>query len=479
MTPSQAADGWPKVEELADEFNLKIVGPAVNYCDQCVDIPGVDSDSDPISYLDAFFAACPDCRVDYIAVHNYMCYAGPLADYIARFKKYKKKIWLTEFACWDQSTITLDMQKSLVIGAIDYLENDTNVFRYSWFTGDRYGKWPYLDIYGTQPGQLTELGQLYLNFNSTHDENAFVDIPGRIEAESYAKMLGIQLEGTQDVDGMANVGYFDAGDWLQYNVNVAETGEYYIYIRISSNATTAVSLKENGTVLNSLSIPSSGGWQNWKTYSFPVTLEKGKHKLQLHSSIGKFNINWIAFSKGVNTAPTLIADEDTVITLPENSIYLTCTANDMDGNKLTYKWSKQTGPTSGIIVSPTGALTEITGLTEGSYTFRVTVSDGIETVSDMVKVTVQATVGMVDIGKKDKYRIYPNPTSGFLNIEIVPGTEETPLSFIAFDGRVVLNDRIAAGESNHLIDMTNFPKGLYLIRIGTSTDGFKTKVIKE
>ena len=134
MTPSAAAAAWPGLEAIADEFGLELVSPAVNWCGNCVSEGGVTF-TNPYDYLDAFFEACPDCRVDYIGVHNYMCYSGPLIDYLEGFRKYGKKIWLTEFACWDQATITLDMQKNLVIGALDYLDNDTMIYRYSWFTG--------------------------------------------------------------------------------------------------------------------------------------------------------------------------------------------------------------------------------------------------------------------------------------------------------------------------------------------------------
>ena len=205
MTPSQAAAAWPRLEKIARDFGLKIVGPAVNYADQPVTENGITF-TDPIAYLDAFFAACPDCQVDYIAVHNYMCYAGALSSDIQRYKKYKKPIWLTEFACWDQPTITLAMQKDYMMGAIDYLEGDTTIFRYSWFTGRMGTRYPYLELFSTQSGQLTELGQLYLNFNPIHDPNSYAPIPSRLEAENYSSMAGISIQATSDVSGFYNAG---------------------------------------------------------------------------------------------------------------------------------------------------------------------------------------------------------------------------------------------------------------------------------
>jgi len=476
MTPAQVAANWPKIEELADEFGLKIVGPAVNYCDQCVDIPGTTADSDPYNYLDAFFAACPTCRVDYIAVHNYMCYNSALQSYIKGFLKYKKKIWLTEFACWDQATITLDMQKSLALSAIDYLENDSNIFRYSWFTGDRKGSWPYIDILAPKAGELTELGNLYVNFYPVHDEKAFFPIPSRIEAESYSKMAGIQIETTQDFDGLANIGYFDGGDWLQYNVDAPESQEYQLYLRISSNANTSIEIRENGEKLASLTIPSSGGWQNWKTYNLPLNLTKGQHKLQLYSATGSLNVNWIAFTKAPNNLPTVISDEDSTITLPQSVIYLTSTAEDLDGTQLQYKWTLVSGKTNCVIKSPLEANTEITNLQEGKYTFRVTVSDGIATAYDDVKVTVQKTTE-VEQNEFSQFIVYPNPAKSKINIELKKVDGAATLSVIAADGRVRIQHEITGLSSE--INVETLEKGVYLINVESQSGCLQTTFIIE
>jgi hypothetical protein len=166
MTPSAAAAAWPALEAIADEFGLGIVGPAVNFCGNCVSENGTTY-TDPVKYLDDFFAACRGCRVDYIAVHNYMCYRSALAWYLGNFYKYGKKIWLTEFACWDQpaSTVTPQFQINYMNDALNALENDTMVFRYAWFIG-RTGtidSYPYQSIFDADPGTLTDLGSQYVN----------------------------------------------------------------------------------------------------------------------------------------------------------------------------------------------------------------------------------------------------------------------------------------------------------------------------
>ena len=311
MTPSQAAAAWPRLEKIARDFGLKIVGPAVNYADQPVTENGITF-TNPIAYLDAFFAACPDCQVDYIAVHNYMCYAGALSSDIQRYKKYKKPIWLTEFACWDQPTITLAMQKDYMMGAIDYLEGDTTIFRYSWFTGRMGTRYPYLELFSTQSGQLTELGQLYVNFNPIHDPNSYSPIPSRLEAENYSSMAGISIQATSDVSGFYNAGWIDANDWLEFNVEVPAEEDYTVYFRIASNAATTLDLRENNVTLKTLQVPSSGGWQNWKTLQTTVHLTAGKHKLRVFTNRGQFNLNWIELTP-IGKFPTSISESSQTI----------------------------------------------------------------------------------------------------------------------------------------------------------------------
>jgi hypothetical protein len=195
MTPSAAAAAWPALEAIANEFNLKIVGPAVNFCGDCVTENGTTY-TDPVKYLDDFFAACAGCRLDYIAIHNYMCYQSALQWYLGNFYKYGKKIWLTEFACWDQpaSVVTPQFQIDYMRNAISTLESDTMVFRYAWFIGrsDNINAYPYLSIFDAAPGTLTELGTQYVNLPAA---NATV-VPMRHEAMDFQLQTCFRARGS-------------------------------------------------------------------------------------------------------------------------------------------------------------------------------------------------------------------------------------------------------------------------------------------
>lgn len=157
MTPAQAAAAWPGLEEVAAAKGLKLVSPAVNWCGDCVD--GVSND--PVDWLDKFFAACPGCKVDYIAIHSYAPGSEALRNYLTKFKKYNKPLWITEFAPWDPPKPDYEGVVTYMKEAIPILENDPDVFRYSWFA-TRVGSNPDINLLAAD-GVLTKLGQLYVS----------------------------------------------------------------------------------------------------------------------------------------------------------------------------------------------------------------------------------------------------------------------------------------------------------------------------
>lgn len=126
-------------------------------------------------------------------------------------------------------------------------------------------------------------------------------IPGKIEAESYADMQGIDLENTLDIGGGLNVGWMDAGDYLVYYINVLEQGEYTVDYRVAVNASGAeykLYINDDEIPLITTTFSSTGGWQNWKTVtSDPFILETGTYKITLEITKSGSNLNWLEFKK--------------------------------------------------------------------------------------------------------------------------------------------------------------------------------------
>lgn len=294
LTPAQAAAQWPRIEAIARDYNLKIVGPAVNFSPGQVDIPGTDDDSSPWAYLDAFFAACRNCQVDYIAVHSYMKEASAVDWFVSEFERYGKPIWLTEWASWDDGgPANVNQQMDYMATTVRMLENNPNVHRYSWFIGRWEGsdRFPYLDVLGND-GQLTPLGGLYTSIPS----NAFsYRVPTRIEAEGAHQNVGFQHEPTTDATGgYVNLCWANTGDFLEYKINVPASGTYTLDLRLATAMNgRQINVSLDGGALYTQTVNNTGGWQSWNTFSRQVNLPAGEHILRLEAMTNDININWL------------------------------------------------------------------------------------------------------------------------------------------------------------------------------------------
>jgi hypothetical protein len=136
-----------------------------------------------------------------------------------------------------------------------------------------------------------------------------LSIPGKIEAESYGTMSGIATENAADTGGGQNVGYIDTGDWMDYPVTIQTAGTYAVTFRTAGwNAAAQLQLKNGATVLATVSVPNSGGGQNWATtISVNVPLPAGNLTLRVGVVAGGFNFNWMNF---VNASARLATREE-------------------------------------------------------------------------------------------------------------------------------------------------------------------------
>ncbi len=119
-------------------------------------------------------------------------------------------------------------------------------------------------------------------------------IPGNIEAESYDVMSGVQTETCSE--GGLSIGWIDAGDWLDYHVTVQTTKAYTVQFRVASPySDTQLQLRLGDTVLTTVTIPNTGGWQTWQTAAATVNLSAGSQTLRIYAVTNGWNINWVNF----------------------------------------------------------------------------------------------------------------------------------------------------------------------------------------
>ena len=77
-----------------------------------------------------------------------------------------------------------------------------------------------------------------------------------------------------------------------------------------------------------------------------------------------------------NNPPVANAGPDQTITLPTNAVTLNGSAStDADGTITSYAWSKISGPNSYNIANASGVSTVVNGLSQGTYLFRLVVTD--------------------------------------------------------------------------------------------------------
>ncbi len=134
-------------------------------------------------------------------------------------------------------------------------------------------------------------------FNAANGLNSGpLTIPGRIEAESYFDMNGIQTEPCTDIGGGLNVGFIENGDWLKYEVQVTQTGWYQMTGRIAGFAGGSLLVTFNDTVQANIDYVATGGWQNWQSFTTTVYLDAGNYIMQAHAQSDGFNINYFDFA---------------------------------------------------------------------------------------------------------------------------------------------------------------------------------------
>lgn len=122
-----------------------------------------------------------------------------------------------------------------------------------------------------------------------------VDLQLVTEAENYSAMNGVQTEATSDTGGGINVGWIDNGDWLAYSgITVPASGNYLVEYRVASvnGGQLSLDLNAGSIVLGSITVPATGGWQNWTTISQTVYLEQGQYDFGIYAITGGWNLNW-------------------------------------------------------------------------------------------------------------------------------------------------------------------------------------------
>jgi CubicO group peptidase (beta-lactamase class C family) len=119
-----------------------------------------------------------------------------------------------------------------------------------------------------------------------------------VQAENYYAQHGIVVESTTDTGGGLSLGYLDPGDWINYRLHVTVPGTYRIGFRVASMiGGDLMELRSGDTILKTVPVPVTAGWQNYITLYTNLALPSGDQMLRIFVKSGHFNINWMEFSR--------------------------------------------------------------------------------------------------------------------------------------------------------------------------------------
>ena len=108
-------------------------------------------------------------------------------------------------------------------------------------------------------------------------------------------------------------------------------------------------------------------------------------------------------------------------------------------------------------------------LANGIYTYNVVARNGNKYSMPAFAVAIVGTVDIVEV-ETAKVSVYPNPTSGVLNVQINGSFNATVYNY---QGQVVMRNNVNNGQ----IDMSGLASGVYFVEIRTNDNVSVEKVI--
>lgn len=156
-------------------------------------------------------------------------------------------------------------------------------------------------------------------------------------------------------------------------------------------------------------------------------------------------------------SPALNLGADVVACLDGGVTVFASTAYD------TYNWSS--GGTTNVL-SNTGAAS---GLGTTNHVLTVTQASTGCTATDDINITYNSCVGLSEVDADLNVNLYPNPATNFVTVEIYDKFNEGNLKLEILNsiGQVVTSRSIVNSSEKVIMDVNNFSKGMYLVRISS------------
>lgn len=224
----------------------------------------------------------------------------------------------------------------------------------------------------------------------------------------------------------------------------------YLWERVSGASTAILSNTATATV--TVSALTAG------VYTFRLTVTDNKAA----TAFDEVNVTVVA----ANQSPVANAGIDISITLPTNSTNIIGSGNDPDGSIAGYSWSQVSGPNTATLANALTATVSVSGLIQGTYVFRNTVTDnkGATSSDDMTVVVLAAPINKPPVANAGLDKSITLP----VNSTIINGTGTDPdgtISSYAWSFITGPSTPALVNQNTANVTVNNLAAGSYTFRL--------------
>ncbi|WP_123040472.1 carbohydrate-binding protein [Cohnella candidum] len=150
------------------------------------------------------------------------------------------------------------------------------------------------DAYHPIPGAIGTVHYISGGEGVGYHDNTLQNIGGQYRGDS------VDIR-SNPVSGGYNVGWNQAGEWLKFNIDVAEAGTYNAEFKVATTldgGQIRLWLDDTTDLTGVVDIPKTGDWNIWNVVrKSGVTLPAGKHTLKAETVRGEFDFAGIALTR--------------------------------------------------------------------------------------------------------------------------------------------------------------------------------------
>lgn len=249
---------------------------------------------------------------------------------------------------------------------------------------------------------------------------------------------------------------------LKLQIEVLADGELSFYKKVSTEADyDLLSFRIDNVVVGEWS-----GAHDWAKTTFEIT--QGTHVIEWryakdYAVSGGSDCCWIDM---ISFPPVKSVN---VLNAVENI------KAEVAGQKVTLTWDALSGADEyiirrdGVEIATQEGTTFTETLANGIYTYNVVARNGNKYSMPAFAVAIVGTIDIVEV-ETTKVSVYPNPTSGILNVDIDENFNATVYNY---QGQIVMRTYVNNGQ----IDMSQLASGIYFVEIRTNNSVSVEKVI--